>query len=89
MRLEPKDRICDRETESKVLELLRWANERGCTTNYTKTFDFYKYQVNVDTEVQQYRVWISRTYRSALQIELISNNLQQILTELIEWTATI
>lgn len=89
MRLEPKDRRCDTIPEKHVLEILREWNGRGCSAVYTKTFNFYKYQINVDTEVHQYRVAISHPYRHALQIELIGNNLNHILDELTEWTATI
>lgn len=89
MKLEPHHRVKDHDTESKLLEILRELNDKGRTINYTKTWNFYKYQSDVDTEVQQYRVAITYSYRSALQLELISNNLDTILSELIAWKATV
>lgn len=89
MKLEPHHRVKDQDTESKLLEILRELNDVGCTINYSKVYGFYKYQADVDSETTQYRVAITYPYRSALQLELISNNLNTILSELIAWKVTV
>jgi hypothetical protein len=89
MILEPAAaRKCDRQSEEQVMAILRELGDTGHTINYSKTFNTYQYQTNVDSDVLQYNIRVTYKYRSAVQLELVGNNLKQMLDELIAWKAT-
>jgi hypothetical protein len=79
----------NKKTEKCIVEMLRDLNEQGRTINYTKTYNFYKCHDCATSDAYQYRVAVSYAHRSALQLELIGHDLEQIVGELKEWRATI